>query len=165
FRRVPPMSMARVRGPAGRSVVTICSIGRLLSPRYKGQMAQIIQAPTGDIEAVAHLFRLVRSACLSYLPDIHTPAEDLTFFRDGVFRTCEVWIAGTGEPEGFCAFRPGWVDHLYVRPDRHGQGLGTTLLGRAMQDNTQLQLWVVQRNTRAIRFYKARGFRLVRQID
>jgi putative acetyltransferase len=128
-------------------------------------MAQIIRATTGNIEAVARLFRSIRTACLPYLPDIHTPAEDLCYFRDRVFRTCEVWIAGADELEGFCAFRPGWVDHLYVRPDRHGQGLGTTLLGRAMQDNTRLQLWAFRRNTRAIRFYLARGFHRVSETD
>jgi putative acetyltransferase len=128
-------------------------------------MAQIIQATTRDIEAVARLFRAVRSACLPYLPDIHTPAEDLSYFRDCVFRTCEVWLAGVGEPEGFCAFQPGWVDHLYVRPDRQGKGIGTALLARAMQDNARLELWVFQRNTTAISFYRARGFRLVRRTD
>ena len=125
----------------------------------------IRRATPTDAEAVAHLHREVRAACLPYLPDLHAPAEDLAYFRDRVFPPCEVWVAGTDTLDGYCAFRPGWVDHLYVRPERHHLGLGTALLGRAMAVNARLLLWTFQRNTNAIAFYQARGFRLVRETD
>jgi putative acetyltransferase len=118
-------------------------------------MVQIRQATAGDAEAVARLFRHVRTTCLPYLPDLHTPASELVYFRDRVFPGSAVWVAGLEDLEGFCAFRPGWVDHLYVRPDCHGQGTGTALLGAAMHANDYLRLWVFQRNTAAIRFYLA----------
>ena len=38
-----------------------------------------------DIEAVERLHRAVRTACLPYLPELHTPEEDLRFFRGRVF--------------------------------------------------------------------------------
>jgi putative acetyltransferase len=125
----------------------------------------IRRATPADVAAVARLHREVRAACLPYLPDLHTPADILAFFRDRVFPTCEVWVAGTDTLDGFCAFRPGWVDHLYIRPERHRLGLGTALLGRAMAVNTRLLLWTFQRNTSAIAFYSARGFRLLRETD
>ena len=90
----------------------------------------IRRAGADDIAAVARLFRTVRRACLPYLPDLHTSEEDLGFFRDHVFAECEVWVARSEAIDGFTAFRTGWVDHLYVRPERHGQGLGKALLAR-----------------------------------
>ena len=128
-------------------------------------MEPIRRAAAADVEAVARLFRLVRTACLPYLPDLHTPAQDLRFFRDHVFQACDVWLAGTPEPVGFCAFRQGWVDHLYVRPDCHARGIGTQLLGVAMQTNVRLRLWAFQRNSQALRFYAVRDFREVERTD
>ncbi len=128
-------------------------------------MPGIRPATPEDAEAVARLFRAVRTACLPYLPELHTPAEDLWFFRAQVFRDCTVWVAGDADIDGFCAWRPGWVDHLYIRPQRHRQGLGTALLGRAMEDYSPLRLWAFQRNTQALRFYAARGFQVIERTD
>lgn len=118
-----------------------------------------------DAEAVALLHDAVRKACLPYLPDLHDPASILGYFRNRVFPTSQVWVAETDALVGYCAFRPGWVDHLYIRPERHGQGLGTALLAKAMAANTHLQLWTFLRNTNAIGFYRARGFRVARETD
>ena len=118
-----------------------------------------------DAEAVARLFRAVRQACLPYLPDLHTPDEDLGFFRGRVFAECEVWVAQAGAIDGFIAFRSGWVEHLYVRPERQGQGLVQALLAVAMKGRAPLRLWVFQRNVAAIQFYRARGFREIERTD
>ena len=126
-------------------------------------MHTIRRGQTDDAEAVARLLRAVQRACLPYLPDLHTPEEDLAFFRDRVFAECEVWIAGA--IDGFIAFRPGWVDHLYVRPECHGQGIGRALLAVAMNSQAPLRLWVFQRNTAAIGFYRSRGFREIERTD
>ena len=126
-------------------------------------MHTIRRAQDCDVEAVARLLRTVQQTCLPYLPDLHTPEEDLAFFRKRVFAECEVWVAGG--IDGFIAFRPGWVDHLYVRPECHGQGIGKTLLAVAMNSRTPLRLWVFQRNTSAIGFYQARGFREIERTD
>jgi len=126
---------------------------------------RIRPAKSQDAEAVARLFRIVRTACLPYLPDLHTPSEDLAFFRDRVFRDCTVWVAGEAAIDGFCAWRPGWVDHLYIRPDCQGRGLGTALLAQAMARYSPLRLWAFHRNAQALRFYAARGFRVVERTD
>lgn len=128
-------------------------------------MHGIGRAVAGDAEAVARLFRTVRRACLPYLADLHTPDEDLGFFRDHVFAECEVWIAQTDAIDGFIAFREGWVEHLYVRPDCHRRGLGKALLMLAMNSHLLLRLWVFQRNTAAVSFYRACGFREIERTD
>jgi hypothetical protein len=43
-----------------------------------------------------------------------TPEEDLRFVRERVFPTCTVWVGGRAGIAGYCVFRDGWVDHLYV---------------------------------------------------
>jgi GNAT superfamily N-acetyltransferase len=128
-------------------------------------MPGIRPATPQDAEAVARLFRLVRTACLPYLPDLHTPASELAFFRDRVFPGCTVWVAGEVAIDGFCAWRPGWVDHLYIRPECQSQGLGTVLLSQAMAAYSPLRLWAFQRNAQALRFYAARGFRVIERTD
>lgn len=126
-------------------------------------MHTISRAQASELGAVARLFGVVRRTCLPYLPDLHTPEEDLAFFRERVFAECEVWVVG--EIDGFIAFRPGWVDHLYVRPECHRRGLGKTLLARAMKSRAPLRLWVFQRNTAAVAFYQACGFREIERTD
>jgi len=122
-------------------------------------------AQPGEAAAVARLHRAVRQACLPYLPDLHSSAEDLWFFRERVFPVCQVWVAGRDRLVGFCACRPGWIDHLYVEPDHHGRGLGSAFVAEAMKTQEELRLWVFQRNVAAIRFYEARGFQLVERTD
>lgn len=125
----------------------------------------IRQAIPADADEVARLHRAVRAECLPYLPRLHTPDEDLWFFRERVFPSSIVWVDGTETISGFCALRENWIDHLYVAPAVHGQGLGSALLDKATAAQPFLRLWVFQRNTPAIRFYEARGFRLVEQTD
>jgi len=130
-----------------------------------GGLYTVRRGQAGDIETVASLFRVVRRACLPYLPDLHTADEDLGFFRDRVFAECDVWVAQAEAIDGFIAFRASWVDHLYVRPEYQHQGLGKALLALAMKMSPPLRLWVFERNTAAIRFYRACGFREIERTD
>ena len=128
------------------------------------------RATAGDSGTVARLHRATVRASLPFLPDLHTAEEDAAYFRDRLFRDCTIWVAEIQEGRaativGYCAFRPGWVDHLFVDPAHHGEGIGRALLDRAMAANDRLMLWVFQRNAGAIRFYVSRGFRLVRTTD
>jgi putative acetyltransferase len=130
------------------------------------QLIVIRRARAEESDAIAALFRISRQAQLSYLPDVHTPEEDRAFFRDRVFKACEVWVAERdGVLVGFCAFRDGWLDHLYVHPDHLRRRIGTALLRKAIDANQTLRLWTFQRNTDAIGFYESQGFALVQQTD
>jgi putative acetyltransferase len=127
---------------------------------------ELRRADARDSSQVAELFRLTRTESLPHLPVLHTPEEDRSFFEERVFRDCDVWVAEReGLIVGFCAFRDGWIDHLYVHPAHHDQGLGSALLGKAMETYPALKLWVFQQNVRARRFYDARGFALVETTD
>jgi GNAT superfamily N-acetyltransferase len=119
-----------------------------------------------DMGAAARVLRASFDAALPSLSGLHTPDEDRWFFRERVFRTCEVWGAFDGAAIiGMIAFRNDWIDQLYVLPEAQRRGTGTELLGVAQRLFDRLQLWTFQRNLQARRFYEARGFALVRETD
>ena len=123
-------------------------------------------ATDADAEAIAAVhfasFRL-----LSFLPMRHTIAGYRWFIANRILKECEVTVAE--DDSGIIAFlaRQGEeVRLLYTRPDRIGCGAGTQLIEAAKASGvTALELWCFQANTRARRFYEARGFRAVRFTD
>jgi GNAT superfamily N-acetyltransferase len=130
------------------------------------QVVVIRRARPEESDQVAALFRTSRDTELPYLPNLHTAEEDRAFFRDRVFPTCEVWVAERdGALVGFCAYRDGWLDHLYVHPDHLRRRIGTALLRKATDANAKLQLWTFQRNAGAIGFYESQGFTLLKLTD
>ena len=130
-----------------------------------GKITRMAAAPSHALE-IARLFRTVRQISMFYLPALHTAEEDEKFFRDHVFTVNEVAIALHDEKIiGFCAFRQGWIDHLYVLPAFHGRGIGTMLLAKPMEKYPELELWVFQKNEQARKFYERRGFVLAETTD
>jgi GNAT superfamily N-acetyltransferase len=124
------------------------------------------RAVFSDVEAIARLNRHVRRTCFPFLPELYTAEEDLAFFRSEVFPVSVIWLAEAGdELIGFAAISEGWLDHLYVVPSRHGRGVGSALLAKAKEGNSRLDLWTLQRNENARRFYERHGFRLVELTD
>lgn len=124
-------------------------------------------AAPADAGAIAALFRATRQACLPYLPELHTKEEDRVYFSTDVLRTKIVWVAECKKRIlGFCAFKDGWLDHLYVAQTFQRHGIGAKLLGIALStEHNTLDLWVFQQNVPAIRFYEALGFKLVKKTD
>lgn len=122
-------------------------------------------AAAADAAEIARLHRAVRTTSLPWLPDCHSPAEDLVFFRDTVLPASRVFVARTGAIIGFIAARPGWIDHLYVAPAAQRRGIGQALLAIARTGQVELRLWTFQRNHAAIAFYTAQGFAEERRTD
>jgi GNAT superfamily N-acetyltransferase len=119
-----------------------------------------------DMAAAARVLRAAFDDALPWLAGLHTPEQDQRFFQERVFKTCEVWGAfGAKELMGIIAFRPDWIDQLYVLPRAQGNGVGTKLLRRAQDSFTPLWLWTFQRNRVARGFYQARGFVLIRETN
>jgi ribosomal protein S18 acetylase RimI-like enzyme len=148
-------------------------LGRYLLSRREDELHEIRlrRAKPDDVTAIATLFRSTRRKVLAFLPVVHTPAEDVAYFSETVFTNSELWVVTDANARveqkvlGFCAFHDGWVDHLYVHPDYARNGIGKQLLQKAQETQPQLQLWVFQKNSAAIAFYEAMGFRLLRQTD
>jgi GNAT superfamily N-acetyltransferase len=124
----------------------------------------IRRAEERDVEAVARLFRDVRLACLPYLPDLHTPRKMPGSSAIGCSRMQGV-VAEAETIDGFIAFRAGWIDHLYVRPQCQRGGIGTALFAVRCRKAHCCGFGCCQRNTAAIAFYLARGFREIERTD
>ncbi len=125
----------------------------------------IRRAVADDGQPIASLFR--RSfGTLTFLPTLHTPAEDREFFARAVEEQ-EVWVwEEEGRVVGFAALAHGMLNHLYVEPADQGRGIGAALLEHAKGRLTEgVRLWTFQRNENARRFYERRGFRCVELTD
>jgi len=111
-----------------------------------------------SVAALAHIF----------------PPEQYPYPRDAVH---ERWVAAVAEPAartliatiderpvGAACVTAGWLDGLYVVPERWGTGLADELHGRALElvralGSRSCKLWVLEDNVRARRFYERRGWR------
>jgi GNAT superfamily N-acetyltransferase len=124
------------------------------------------QASLDDMPALARLHRHTVQTSLPFLPTLHTPEEDAWWFSERLYAANEVWLAedGTG-PAGYIAFRAAFIEHLFIRPDAQGAGLGFRLLEKAREGAAELALWTFQQNLRARRFYERHGFVAVTLTD
>lgn len=123
-------------------------------------------ARRSDAADIARIHRSARLAAMPWLPDLHTPEEDLAFFSEEVLSNQTVLVfEDGGRVVGFIAFTPNWVHHLYIAPDHWARGCGSELLGLAQAGSVRLQLWAFQGNHRARRFYAKHGFQEVELTD
>lgn len=134
--------------------------------RDKKFAATLRMATEADVPEIAHIARVARKHNLPYLPNLHTPEEDLGYFKEKVFAEDQIVVADAeGKVVGFCAFKEDWIDHLYILPEYQSQGIGKTLLNEVKEAFPKLQLWVFQRNTDARVFYEKNGFTLDKTTD
>ncbi len=119
-----------------------------------------------DMDRAAIIHRASFDERLPWLAGLHTPAADRAYYRTCVFDSCAIWGA-TRERSlvGFIAFRPDWIDQLYVLPGQQRSGAGQALLRVAQVASDGLQLWTFQRNTPARRFYERHGFVAIRTTN
>lgn len=129
-------------------------------------MTTFRRATLRDSDTVAAVARASREHFLPFLPKLHSMEGDRKYYRHKVFGECEVWLAeDRGQVVGFCAFKAGWLEHLYLLPAHVGLSLGESLLNEAKDRNAILQLWVFRQNIRAISFYERNGFRRIGETD
>ncbi len=124
------------------------------------------RATLDDMLALACLHRHTVTISLPFVPHLHTPQEDAWWFAERLYPANDIWLVdGKDGPDGYVAFRPDFIEHLFVRPEAQGAGLGLVLLDKAREQAVELTLWTFQQNLRARRFYERRGFVAVKQTD
>lgn len=117
------------------------------------------RATLADAGEIGRLHHRTMGTSLPFLPDLHTPAETERFVAEILMPACELWVAeAEGAILGYIAFKPGWIDQLYVAPEQQGRGVGPALLEKALEHGSERRLWTFQKNTRARAFYEGRGF-------
>ncbi len=112
------------------------------------RLQAVRRARPEDAEAVADVFLAARAAAMPYLPDLHTAEETRAWIRDVVLAEHEVRVVDVdGAVVGFLALGADTVEHLYVRPELQGRGIGSALLDLAKELRLDgFRLWVFQRN-------------------
>ncbi len=111
-----------------------------------------------ETDAAARQHRAAGALIPGFDPSLHTEQETCDFYR-GVFARGPIWGVFDGDIlAGHLALEPGWIEHLYVEPARHGEGIGRSLVALAQREQDDLQLFTYQANVRARRLYEAAGF-------
>jgi GNAT superfamily N-acetyltransferase len=124
------------------------------------------RASLDDMPALARLHRHTVKTSLPFLPTLHSPEEEAWWFAESLFPANEIWLAEDASgPAGYIAFRPGFIEHLFIDPARQNGGLGLALLEKAKEVYAELSLWTFQENAKARRFYERHGFIAVTFTD
>ena len=131
-----------------------------MPPEDSGVLVRPAAAQDGQAAARTLLASRRAAEAAGLIPiGTHDDAEVLRWFTHEVMSTREVWVAEAGsEVVGVLVLDDAWLDHLYVRPDRARQGIGTLLLSLATAVRPHgFDLWVFQSNLSAQAFYCRRG--------
>jgi chorismate mutase/GNAT superfamily N-acetyltransferase len=127
------------------------------------------RAEPEDAPGLADLYTAARVAAVPQMPPaLHTNEEDRAWFAarlaDGRH---EAWLAEqAGEVVGYALVTPTWLDHLFVRPDLTGSGIGTVLVDvvKSLRPDG-FCLWVFETNAGARRFYARHGLVELERTD
>jgi GNAT superfamily N-acetyltransferase len=129
---------------------------------------EIRRARSDEAVAVGELYWRARAAAVPAIPPSVHPHDDvLDHFATVMLPRHPTWVAVEAEAiVGLLVLGDGWVEHLYVEPDRTGQGIGSALLDHAKSEQPSgLDLWAFQSNTGARRFYERHGFTAIAFTD
>jgi GNAT superfamily N-acetyltransferase len=127
-----------------------------------------VAGDAGDLAGVAAVFVAARAQAAQdgWIPPILGTLQDVRDFLGRALATDEVWVDELdGQIVAMMVLTPGWVNHLYVHPERAGRGIGTALLQQAKSGGAALQLWTFQANRPARDFYARHGFAEVECTD
>ena len=88
--------------------------------------------------------------------------ESLPIVRDTYLPAAETWVFEEEQRlQGFVSvIEARFVGALFVAPNRLHHGIGSALLSVVKQRFSELSLEVYQKNSRAVNFYHAQGFRI-----
>src|SRR6478735_8299542 len=125
----------------------------LLRPATAADLAAIVAVQIASRESAA------------MPPGVH-PEHEVVAWLTAKLVTDDVWVAESGAVVGYARITPGWLDDLYVVPERAGQGVGSALLDvvKAQQPDG-FCLWVFEMNTPARGFYVRQGLVELERTD
>lgn len=125
-------------------------------------MNYIRQAKINDLVRIAEIF--VFNYRLNFYPIFQ---EDTFYFEElTVFNMVEsfakeldsIWVYDDGVVKGFIQIEKREVKRLFVEPVLQGKAIGTELLEYGIVEMDANHLWALEKNIKAIAFYKRHGF-------
>ena len=125
-------------------------------------MNYIRQAKINDLVRIAEIF--VFNYRLNFYPIFQ---EDTFYFEElTVFNMVEsfakeldsIWVYDDGVVKGFIQIEKREVKRLFVEPVFQGKAIGTELLEYGIVEMDANHLWALEKNIKAIAFYKRHGF-------
>lgn len=124
-----------------------------------------------DAEVVAQVLCESRREFLPFAPMAHTPEEVHKWVAEALIPGGGVYVVtDEGQVVAMLAIshchEQQWIDQLYVKPGRTGQGIGTLLLQVAHSKlKAPIRLYTFQANAGARRFYERHGYRAIAFTD
>ena len=109
----------------------------------------------------------LRSRAAAPMPAGVRPEPEVHAWLSARLATDDVWVAeADGEVVGYARITSGWLDDLYVVPERAGEGIGSALLEvvKARQPDG-FCLWVFEMNAPARAFYARHGLAELERTD
>ena len=125
-------------------------------------MNYIRQAKYDDIERIAEI--LVFNYRLNFYPIFRDDGfyfEELTVTKQKAtyeHKLDSIWVYDDGVVKGFIQIENAEVKKLFVEPVLQGNSIGAELLEYAISERNVNFLWALEKNTKAIAFYKRHGF-------
>ena len=125
-------------------------------------MNYIRQATVDDLVRIAEIF------VFNYRLNFYTIFQKDTFYFEDltVFNMVEsfakeldsIWVYDDGVVKGFIQIEKREVRRLFVEPTLQGKSIGADLLEYGIAEKDVDFLWVLEKNIKAIVFYKKHGF-------
>src|SRR2546423_4721018 len=131
-------------------------------------MTEIRLADAADAAVIALIHMASRVVAMPYLPPQKRSHDQVTrWIEDVLLKTSRMWVAVRAtEILGYAALEGDMLEHLYLRPDVHRQGIGRLLLDEVKQHSPDgVSLHVFEQNTDARAFYERHGFTVLDTSD
>ena len=116
-----------------------------------------------DIEEIIEIWFQASSLAHPFLDSVFMENEKKNI-REVYIPNTKSWVFEEKDRvEGFITMNGNEVAALFVRPEKHRQGIGKLLLNNISRDHNALEVEVFKKNKIGIKFYDQYGFKVIKE--